>query len=212
MRRVDRVPHRNDAHAVLREIAFQIASGFQIIPPQTGQIFDENEIDAALRDFAQHFLELRSVEGRPGNTVICIFRYDRPALPQSVVVQQPALIGDALALSGTAGIIAAETKIQRRAAVCLRRHISSLYRSRIMCSSASSSSFRSLCVTVIPPSPHHSRNPGRYDMEHAASVPPQLLKPYVFCESDTVPEKNDTTLSKICYTINRDSLSRKQHK
>ena len=79
-------------------------------------------------------------------------------------------------------------------------------------SSASSSSFRSLCVTVIPPSPHHSGNPGRYDMEHTASVLPQLLKPYVFCESDTVPEKNDTILSKICYTINRDSLSRKQHK
>ena len=189
MRCVDRVSHRNDAHTVLREIAFQIASGFQIIPPQTGQILDENEIDAAPRDFAQHFLELRSVEGRPGNTVICIFRHDRPALPQGVVVQQSALIGDALALSGTAGIIAAETKIQRRAAPCLRRHISSLYRSRIMHSSASSSSFRSFCVTVIPPSPHHSGRTGKYDMEHAASVPSQLSKPHVLCGLDTGSEK-----------------------
>ena len=91
---IDPVSQRDIAHPPARKIAFEIIAGINIVPPQTGKILGQHQIDPPRLDVTKHALETGAVKMEAGIAVVNIVIHDFPVLLHGITLQKCLLIGN----------------------------------------------------------------------------------------------------------------------
>ena len=111
---VDVVRDGDEADAVGRENPAQIPPGLDVLPPQPGQILDDDAVDLSGSDVVHHILVGGTVEEETGVPVVHFFLDQRDIrIPGDEILDDPALIAHAVAL-GRAVVGVGEADIGRR--------------------------------------------------------------------------------------------------
>ncbi len=98
---VDVIRDGNKADPISGEHPAQVASGFDVLPSQAGEVLYNDAVDLAIGDVLHHFLKRRTVKNNTAVTIVDFFGYDLDVrVSFNEVLNQLPLVGNAVALAG----------------------------------------------------------------------------------------------------------------
>jgi len=98
---VDVIRDGNKADPISWEYPAQVASGFNVLSSQAGEVLYNDTVDLAIGDVLHHFLKRRTVKNDTAVTIVDFFGYDLDVrVSFNEVLNQLPLVGNAVALAG----------------------------------------------------------------------------------------------------------------